>query len=584
MKYSHRAFNAIGIGLALAVSAVMPISDGHAASGCYYGDGPFNDGASPPSIRNGARAIGIDVYIDQTFLDLSYPYGLPQVVARSIVEQWTPEIQSRLGSSFYLRYRGTTEDMVCCPYGSSDPDCTDFPWPTIVIFGQHSTTTMFAGGERWPDPWDDLYCGKIGVGEWDEASSDPLRPRKMRKALWHELMHVLHYQHQDAASCDADWQDDDSVVLENWGTSDVHMYATQADIRNIRSAYGTVYDADVGGTFPGHKAVRQISNNFASTSWGSSVDLTNTDILSPIAAAEGDTHAEAYAFLRGYNELQSKVYAKLYQNGSWTSTLSVSTVTTYHPVDIARSTGQATDRWLVAMLRNDTRENSDKDLYFRERSMGAASWSGTTQINTNLTTTASVSLGFDPIRDRFIVAYLDDDWNAAFRTRDVAGGAWTAATVVTGPFYGGVDIACSPVDNSYTEHNCIAATQFNGSWQSVPSIRAYAFSLDANGALSLGMNTFIVAPVSLPVRVVANPVNADPQFTLSYISTAASDSPRELRTKTLSRSTFIWVDGSTTTLPSSDNLYPVSLVPPGLGAHRYNATTYMQLGTTAAQQ
>jgi hypothetical protein len=585
--------------LAAALALMLGHNAAHALEGCYVGDTPHN-GGTYDSIRYNVEFPILDIYIAAEVFDLEYPYLLDPDVALAEIRRWVQEIQPQLGASFRIRYRGSTSTLGCCSYASrNNAGCGNFTTPTLIISvagGSEAT----GGSQQTPNG--DMFCGEINIPDLTPSvcnyttfpftgcangftcasglCREAARLRKFRFSLWHELMHVLRYEHQDDAMCASAWQNDASVVLKTWGSNDIFERPTMADIRNTRSAYGTAK----------HDAVRRLANGLTSDAWGSEYVIEANTAISEVAATDGNTHAEGYAFLaRNGSGLDGRVRAVVYESGSWAAYWP-SIYETYHRPAIARSRDQATNLWLVGFWEGETREAPEaKTLYFRQKEFGSSSWvaGGSLSVGSDGRLNDGLGLGYDPISDRFLVAWLTDDFKIAVASRTVASITWSSAYESTGSqrYWGDLDVACSPSNVSEIDANCMVTTFSKGSAIEYSLAETRWFTVTGGGAITFKSTaTLLLTPEealhSSPVMTAANPNASDPRAVIGYAINVldGSDSREdqfwqaELVVDPEASFPIFW-----STLEPTDDTGEFWFRGPGLGAHIYSSSVYKQL-------
>lgn len=530
-------------------------------SGCFYGAGPLGDDENP-AVRVGEEFTVIDLYVSNAFLALDRPYGVDATVAHEIIRHWTQSVHGAFGSRFAVRYAGTT----------AATNCTGQDGPVIIVVprtpagpGQSGFTTELNRGAE-----NDLRCALFKVTDLYHITNDTSRARLFYSVLWHEFMHVLGYSHADEVTCwdgtNTTWLNEKTVNLISYSSGvDDHNSPTFADIKNVRRTYGV----------PELLVVRRLQG---SGGWSSELELDNEGV-GPVAAADGNTHAEGYVFnyYTGLGGWESKTRAAIYESGAWTEE-APSTLRSMHAPSIARSTGQATNKWLVGFLKGDDGDSTDKDLYFRERNFGSSTWAAGGAVSEDMVTSAQMAVAYDPFTNRFIVAYIDNDWNLLVRTRPFNSTTWSVAYEETDfgdiyAFSNGLDVACSSYDSTGSYDNCVVSVRVLGTDSLSGFVLTRTFLVNGSGAVVFGDpwdSGYISAPLTSTPVVSAQPAGSEPQFRMAYAQ--AGDAADTVRTFTKASNSIAWVAVTSLSANSAPWARPASI-----GAHVYSSTTYKQL-------
>jgi hypothetical protein len=311
-----------------------------------------------------------------------------------------------------------------------------------------------------------------------------------------------------------DHLEDETVIA---GPGDLlYQGPSAADVRALRSAYGD----------RAYPVAGSHTNGFdTDISWSETPVQIQTEqgAIGPAATfdtdqnAPGWVHPIRHALARWAGEVRATLYMEDLPTDRW-QVQRVSDARIYHSPVIARSRGVMPNCWLVGMWVGDTRTSAGKSLYFRQKIAGETDWHWGGTLDLDVTRVDGLGLTFDPLTQRFVVAYINDDFQVEVRTRMLASTTWSepVSTGFEAPVWSGGDIACSPVDDD--RGNCMLVGLTADA--SDPGIQAWLFRIDPAGdavfdADPVSMGPWNTRRATTPT-ITSNPQDDDPQFILGY--------------------------------------------------------------------
>jgi hypothetical protein len=571
-------------------------------TGCDEGD-PLTGywvGANLPLVD--LRNQTIDVFIDDSFTGQTSVNGLPEDLAETLVKQEVVNFHSEAGVAVTYRYRGRSTNLVC---GTGTP--SNFTVPTLIVNvvppgGSLSDfcdvqANAIACADWSVDP-DGTYCGYIYFLPGTQGSSTT---DWFRSTVMHEMMHTLNYAHPTEDQCGS--RDGWDTITHPDNTShplgDRGKYLSQADKRMLRDDYGygitqegLYWQATNQFTFDGYA-------NFSAPQLLYSADAT----IASVSASDGDSHDHGFVFNEKEGRADPWLRTYLYENGvGWARYDPFASLATedwsYYPPDLARTKiNRIEPTWAVLAVGADRFADRRVDMFFAEKAFGVTNWHITRRWNAQTLDDPNVSVAYDTMSDRYVVAYTglrSNGDNGKLRIVTLAadrlnGPTWDGFTEDPSGvrFHWGVDVACSNALNSADGlRNCVAVGLENvGPGSTRGPIVLRFFSINANG--SINFESFVRARDALAdttaifskPRVAANANYEGRPYEAQFVYLTT-----DLPTGLVARS-MIWDQFTNESQPVQDLQYRShgawDYLPAALGSHTYSTSSYLDAGYTA---
>lgn len=482
----------------------------------------------------------IDVYVNSSFY--SEPIGtLNDPQRRTAVRQILAKFKAESGSSLHLRWRGV-DDTKTCPH-----DAQDQANPFIAIrISDEGGSFWGTGLRRFKSNGIDYNCGLITLNEPQMVN----RTRdQLQTLMLHELGHALGTRHAEECT---------HTVTHQWGcwynsygccyTANGRCNGNTPFASRLRSPYLQKPDkvylrSDVGRADA--MARSRYGYGLPPSTWRNGSGWAVGTVVSAVASAGG-----VGAIGHMYNVQTSGLGPQAWVHA--TDVTRPSAWASYYRPDLARSSGQPTNRWLGVFLYKDTLTDWVKDVRVVERSATGSPWT-LSAIDVDVTL-PHVAVAYDPQTDRFVVAVETSD-GIRFLTRPVGGGAWTFSQTALSTF-GGVDFDCN-VNNTVGSDNCVMAYIERGD---NGLIRSRHFRVNVNGTVTVSSTSTAVGAGGFNIRglsrptIAANPEPGNPQFILSY-----SQHSDTIETLKLNQGALLWSAGTSTQAQAEDWMPPAGL-------------------------
>ncbi len=497
----------------------------------------------PPSFDS----TTITVYARDSFYD--HAIGTLTATQRErAVRQLLAKFKAESGSTIHLEWGGRDDTKTC-----STPGEPDIAAPRIVLTMQPGAhPNGFSAFGHWAIRTTGFYnCGRIVYYATPLSSFSKSR---FQALTLHELGHTLGVDH--AEECPATATHVRGCWYDSWGCCENTAtggpcdgteleadrrylpYLARPDRHYLREDVGTsgaTFREDYGDGMP------PPSNGWVGATWAAG------EVLSAGAGTDGDIGPESgYIWNRensGNGDYETR--ALLYESGSTTTT--PSSWDSYYKPDIARSVGQATDRWMAVFYARDSLTNDSKDVRIAERAFGASSWSWSwLDVDETL---PHIALSYDPVTDRFVMV-RENPAGLVFSTRPRTGGAWFSSQT-TIPTFDGADIACSQHGGPFAD-NCILS--YVDAADS-PVARWRRFQVFATGVVAVELTERSTGLVGFTrPSLTVNPLNEDPQFVLGL-----SQAGQTVYLRKLDRLAYSWVSGGSFAVGQAGWLPPAGL-------------------------
>lgn len=360
------------------------------------------------------------------------------------------KLRRESGADVFFEYKGTTSTLDC----TGSTTAGTYSAPTVIIrrTTDCSACDRIIGGVTYHAPacathyyenTTEMNCGRItfidNPGSCAEhawgayGDNSPNSEDDILFTTMHEAVHTLAFSHD--ADCPGVTDSNESVM---------HGYASErrslslADKRYLRSNY-----------LFGHADITyQYDNAFDPGSWtevgGSPANL----VISPIAMASVDDNDRGVDWLTAITDAKSEIRAYICE-----SSCAVETPTNYdvyfQPA-INRSNGEATDKWIIAGLYNDSMTTRVKDIIVTKRDVGSGTWSASA-INVD-TKRSAISAAFDAPEHRFILTYLNNSDEIQIAYAAIGSNSWVDVDTNIKSM-DGATVACDEVQDQSGDDN-----------------------------------------------------------------------------------------------------------------------------------